>query len=289
MQDAQPVSFVHRLADLVENNNRLVERHGPPVFQPLGESLDFEIFHHQVGSGLVAVAGAYYPEIDDGDDVRMAQQSDGLRLAAQPLDEFAVAGQLRRNDFNGDATASANVSLAIDRAHSPTAAKRFDLVLSIEQLADYVIRPGGGFSGEGLQRVNDLSLPSSESPEEALSERRIIKKAIVLLVRGDQRLNFALERRIVLTGARGEFLTPFICAFHSFVYLLDDTIPVHIHIFLSYIFSLVGPGAGSDDRCHQRPLQLQAQNESPYLSPSRSDTAPRTSARSAFSDNDYRG
>ena len=58
-------------------------------------------------------------EIGDVDDVRMAQQSDGLRLSPEPLDEFAVTGQLQRNDFDGDATARARVSRAIDRPIPP--------------------------------------------------------------------------------------------------------------------------------------------------------------------------
>ena len=44
---------------------------------------------------------------------------------------FAVAGQLQRHDFDGDAAARARVSRAIDRPHHPTA-KRLDLVLPVE-------------------------------------------------------------------------------------------------------------------------------------------------------------
>src|SRR5215510_6923039 len=215
MKYAQPVRFVHCRAGLAENDNRFVDRHGPPVLQPLGERMAFEVFHHQIGRGLAA--GARYPEISDVDDVRMAQQSDGLRLSPEPLDEFAITGQLRRNDLDGYATAGAYVSRAIDRAHSPTAAKLFDLVLSVEHLPSHAIRPGGGLSGASLQRVIDPPLPSSELPEEVLSERRIIKKAVIILVRVDQRLNFALKRRIVLTGARDEFLTLFAGAFRRLV------------------------------------------------------------------------
>src|SRR5215510_11910680 len=215
MQDAQPVRFVHRRAGLAENSNRLVDRHGPSVLQPLGERMAFQVFHHQIGRGLAACA--CYPEVSDVDNVRMAQQPDGLRLSPEPLYEFAITCQLGRNDFDGYATAGANVSRAIDRAHSPTAAKLFDLVLSVEQLPRHAIRPEWILSGAGFPRVNDPSLPSSELPEEVLSERRIIKKAVIILVRVDQRLNFALKRRIVLTGARDEFLTLFAGAFRRLV------------------------------------------------------------------------
>src|SRR5215510_3555492 len=94
-----------------------------------------EIFHHQIGCGISVAAGACYAEVGDINDVRMAQQPDGLRLMPEPLEEFAVAGQLRRNDLDGYATASARVSRAIDRAHSPTAAKLLDFVLSVEHPA----------------------------------------------------------------------------------------------------------------------------------------------------------
>src|SRR5215471_14466534 len=50
-------------------------------------------------------------------------------LSAEALDEFAVAGQLRRDDFNGHAPAGAHMSRAIDSAHSPSSAERFYLVL----------------------------------------------------------------------------------------------------------------------------------------------------------------
>src|SRR5262245_14997158 len=94
-----------------------------------------EIFHHQIGCGISVGADACYAEVGDVNDVRMAQQPDGLRLSPDPLEEFAVAGQLRRNDLDGYATASPHVSRAIDRAHSPAAAKLLDLVLSVEQPA----------------------------------------------------------------------------------------------------------------------------------------------------------
>src|SRR5262245_21739050 len=150
------MGLIHGRAGLAENGNRLVDRHQPRVFhplifffdygtdlcsidrrrswvfQPLGERLAFEVFHDQVGYCLGTLAGACYPEISDVDDVRMAKQSDSLRLLSEPLDEFAVAGQLRRNDFDGDATACAYVSRAIDRPHSAATAKLPDLVLPAE-------------------------------------------------------------------------------------------------------------------------------------------------------------
>ncbi len=148
------MGLIHGRAGLAENGNRLVDRHRPRafhplifyfdngtvtysidrrrswVFQPLGERLAFEVFHDQVGYGLGTLAGD--AEISDVDDVRMAQQSDSLRLSSEPLDEFAVAGQLRRNDFDGDAPACAYVSRAIDRPHSAATAKLLDLVLQVE-------------------------------------------------------------------------------------------------------------------------------------------------------------
>src|SRR5262245_23242384 len=150
------MGLIHGRAGLAENGDRLVDRRQPGVFhslifyfddgiaicsidrrrswvfQPLGERLAFEVFHDQVGYGLGALAGACYPEISDVDDVRMAQQSDCLRFSSEPLDEFAVACQLRRNDFDGDATARAYVSRAIDRPHSAATAKFLDLVLPVE-------------------------------------------------------------------------------------------------------------------------------------------------------------
>ena len=84
VQDAQAVRFVHCRASLAENRDRLVDRRRPAVFQPLGERMAFEVFHHQIGYGLAA--GASDAEIGDVDDVRMAQQPDGLRLAPEPLD-----------------------------------------------------------------------------------------------------------------------------------------------------------------------------------------------------------
>src|SRR5262245_18734293 len=150
------MGLIHGRASLAENVDRFVDRRQPPVFhplifsfdygtviypidirrspvfQPLGERLAFEVFHDQVGYGLGTIVGACYPEISDVDDVRMAQQSDGLRLSSEPLDEFAVSGQLRRNDFDGDATACAYVSRAIDRPHPAATATLLDLVLPVE-------------------------------------------------------------------------------------------------------------------------------------------------------------
>src|SRR5262245_3620828 len=150
------MGLIHGRAGLAENSDRLVDRHHQraihplifsfdygtviysidhrrsPVFQTLGERLAFEVFHDQVGDGLGTFAGACDAEISDVDDVRMAQQSDSLRFSSEPLDEFAVAGQLRRNDFDGDATACTYVSRAIDRPHSAATAKLLDLVLPVE-------------------------------------------------------------------------------------------------------------------------------------------------------------
>jgi RNA polymerase sigma factor (TIGR02999 family) len=53
------------------------------------------------------------------------------------------------------------------------------------------------FSGAGLHRVNDPSPPPAELPEEALSERRIFQKSIVLFfMRLDKRLDFAPKRGV---------------------------------------------------------------------------------------------
>jgi hypothetical protein len=147
----------------------------------------------------------------------MAQQSDGLSLSSEPLDEFAVAGPLRRNDFDGDATACACVSRAIDRPHSAATAKLLDLVLPVEQLANHSVRPDRDLTCGSQERINNLSLQSFDLLEQALAKRRVFQKAFVLLVRGDERLNFMPKRGIVLNGAINEICALFVRAFLQFM------------------------------------------------------------------------
>src|SRR5262249_70440 len=127
-------------------------------------------------------------EIGNVDYVRMSKQPDRLRLSSEPFDEFTVTGQLRRNDFDGYATACAHVSSAINRAHSASAAKVFDFILPIEQLANHSIRFGRGLPIRHLERIDDLLLPFAELLGEAGFERRRLHKTVVPLMRCEQRL-----------------------------------------------------------------------------------------------------
>src|SRR5262249_59482265 len=108
--------FIHSLTNLAQDSDCFVDFHRPPCFQPFGERSTFEVFHYQVGQGLVACAAD--AEIGNVDYVRMSKQADRLRLSSEPFDEFTIAGKFRGNDFDGYATACAYVSRAINRAHS---------------------------------------------------------------------------------------------------------------------------------------------------------------------------
>jgi hypothetical protein len=84
-------------------------------------------------------------------------------------------------------------------------------------LANHSVRPDRDLSRGGQERIYDPSLPPAESPEEALSDRRIFQKVIVLLVRFDERLNLTLKRGIALNRARNEPSALILGAFGRFM------------------------------------------------------------------------
>ena len=175
----------------------------------------FEVFHHQIGYGLAA--GASDAEIGDVDDVRMAQQPDGLRLAPEPLDEFAVAGQLRRHDFDGDATARARMSRAIDR---PIPARPQSASISYFPSSNgrsFDPSRERTFSAEAVSASMIRRCHPPNCRKRLFPSAGFSKKVIVFLVRLDERLNLTLKRGVVLNRARNEPRALFLGAFGRFM------------------------------------------------------------------------
>ncbi len=90
--------------------------------QTVGERLPFEELHHQeIGAILVA-------DVVQRADVRMIQRRDSACFAIEPFTELRIAGELRRQDFDGDVASQPRIARAIDFAHPARSKRGHDLV-----------------------------------------------------------------------------------------------------------------------------------------------------------------
>ncbi len=64
--------------------------------------------HHEVGAAGVA------PVVVEGNDVRMLEAGDHLRLLLEPADEIRVGGKTRVNDLDRDVATDFRLHSAVD-------------------------------------------------------------------------------------------------------------------------------------------------------------------------------
>ena len=113
--------------------HRLVEREARAT-QARGEALPVEVLHDEVddvGADIVL----HLPEVDDVDDVLVADVVDGLRFVKEAGDNVFLRRELLEQHLHGDALADERVLAEIHGAHATLAELGLDDVVA-DLLAD---------------------------------------------------------------------------------------------------------------------------------------------------------
>jgi hypothetical protein len=131
MDDASRMGVAHAVADLGHDADLVREADGPRLDQG-AKVLAVEELHGHVGAP-VGLA-----QVEDGDDVGMAESADGLRLAGKALVKLVVVPDLRGQHLEGHHASEGRVAGAIDDAHRTFA-----------QLVEDVVPADPGHAGRG--------------------------------------------------------------------------------------------------------------------------------------------
>ncbi len=109
--------------DLHGHVERLAHGHGTGL-QPGGERLAFEELGDDEHLAVVSAG------VMNGEDVRVRERGDRLRLAFEARAPFGIAGEACGQDLDGDVTVEPRVVRAVDLAHPAGADGGDDLVRS---------------------------------------------------------------------------------------------------------------------------------------------------------------
>ena len=122
MHDAVIVRALQRVADRRHDAQRLLRREAARL-QELAQIHAVHELHQQ------EVEAARLPEIVHGDDVRMIQRRERLRLLFKPLGELRIVRALRREQLQRDETVQRFLPRLVDHAHAaaPEAFEDFEL------------------------------------------------------------------------------------------------------------------------------------------------------------------
>ena len=121
VDDAGGVGGREALRDLDRGGGDGLDRERPAV-EPVPERLALEELGDEVGDAVVA------PDVEDGEDVRVAEPPDRLHLDLEPADPVGVGRAGPREDLDGDVAAEPGVPGAPDLAHPPRADAGRDFV-----------------------------------------------------------------------------------------------------------------------------------------------------------------
>src|SRR6185369_10119076 len=108
--------------------DRLFERKSGTA-EPGGERLTVEELHDEVDDVGGALA-LHLAEVDDVDDVLMADVVHRLGFVEEALDDVLFRRQLLEEHFHGDALADERVLVEIDGAHAALAELGLDLIVT---------------------------------------------------------------------------------------------------------------------------------------------------------------
>ena len=121
VDDALLVRGGEAARDLERDLDRLAGRQRP-VLQPLAERLALQQLHRRVDGALLAA------EVVDGEDVRVREGGDRLRLALEAPERVGILGEVPRQDLDRHLALELRVARAEDDAHPALAELRDDLV-----------------------------------------------------------------------------------------------------------------------------------------------------------------
>ena len=120
------VGDAERGGDLVGDLGRLHRVDVPVGPQDVGQRAALHVLHrHEVGVGVLA-------PVVDGDDVGVGQVGRRLGLAAEPLDEVRVGGELGEQHLDGDQTVEQQVARQEDVGHAAAPDALLDFVAVVE-------------------------------------------------------------------------------------------------------------------------------------------------------------
>ena len=167
VDDALPMRLVEGVGDLGRDLQRLVERERP-LLEAGGERLPVEMRHDE------EVRAVGVADVVDAADMRMIERRDGARLALEPRAQVGIAGDVRREDLDGDAAIEPRVAGFVDFAHAASTQRADDFIRTETRASGerhgfgvnilYFAGPErriGGF--ETKVRGERLSLPGSRS------------------------------------------------------------------------------------------------------------------------------
>ena len=150
MDDPLRVGVRHRVGDVAD------DLEGPPRGKPLlhedVERLPLDVVHR------VVVLLPHRPDVVDGDDVRVAQARDDLRLADEALALFVVGRGPREDHLHREDAIEADGADLVDDPHPAARDLAEDLVLAerlrigAEPLAPELGRPSEGRRGDRRTR-----------------------------------------------------------------------------------------------------------------------------------------
>src|SRR5712691_4529191 len=104
MDNSLLMGFMNGRANLLQNIHHPIERQAILFEQHVTQRAPIEVLHHQVGNTFSAAAGE--SKISNIYYVRMTQASGRPCFALEALDEFFVAHELRRDQFQSHVTLS---------------------------------------------------------------------------------------------------------------------------------------------------------------------------------------
>lgn len=138
VDDALPVRFLDRAADLFEDLDRPLEGQAGLLGQHGGEAAAVQVLHDEIGDA--AVGRGREAEVGHIDDVGMAQPARCPGLALEPLDGLRAVHKLRGDELHRHLAVRADVGGEIDRAHPAPPEQAFQAIFSVEGPTEVTIQ-----------------------------------------------------------------------------------------------------------------------------------------------------
>jgi hypothetical protein len=121
MSKAVLVRLVQRIGDLDGDLQCLIHRHRS-FFQPLGERLPFQKFHHQ------EVSSVFRPDIENRTYIWVTQAGQRSGFALETRFEFGILGDMAGKNFDGDETVQPCVSRFVDLSEPARPSSLYDFI-----------------------------------------------------------------------------------------------------------------------------------------------------------------
>jgi hypothetical protein len=165
MRDAAAVGRRDPRRGLAEDLDALAARHGPAGHHPRAKVGASDPLHGEKRRPLVGVA-----EVEDGDDVRVAQAGEHLGLAQET--PGLAARLLRVHDLEGHRAVERFLLGQIHLAHAATPEPRGDAILAPDGLADQLPVAHGASLAHNVEECGPCRHPARPLGTPATRRRR---------------------------------------------------------------------------------------------------------------------